>query len=62
MGTQTLTDLDQRIRKLRQQTQGLEGAVLEKSDPKRYAEACAELKTAMREHYLLLYGNSVSMP
>jgi len=62
MTTQTLTELDQQIRQLRQQTQGLEGAVLEKSDPQRYAAVTAELEAAMREHYLLLYGNSVSMP
>ena len=62
MSTESLTELDQRIRQLRQQTQGLQGAVLEKSDPQRFAEVTAELEAAMHEHYLLLYGNSVLMP
>ena len=54
--------LDQRIRELNSQLEGVPGAVLREVDAQAWAEKQAELQAAMREYYQLFYGDSVSMP
>jgi hypothetical protein len=54
--------LDQRIRELNAELQGVPGAVLREVDAQAWADKQAELQAAMREYYQLFYGDSVSMP
>ena len=62
MREQPIQQLDQRIRQLNLELEGVAGAVLREVDPQRYAEKHAELQQAVRDYYQLLYGDSVSMP
>ena len=57
-----VTELDERIRRLRAETSGVQGAVLKEADPQSYASKIAELNAAMREFYQTFYGDRVSMP
>lgn len=57
-----VTELDERIRRLRGETSGVRGAVLKEADPQAYARMSAELDDAMREFYQTFYGDRVSMP
>jgi hypothetical protein len=57
-----VSELDERIRRLRTETSGVQGAVLKEADPQAYARKIEELNTAMREYYQTFYGDRVSMP
>lgn len=57
-----VSDLDERIRRLRAETSGVQGAVLKEADPQAYARKTEELNAAMREFYQTFYGDRVSMP
>ena len=57
-----IRELDARIRELRAQTSGVEGAVLREADPEGYARKQVELAAAMRDYYHAFYGDRVSMP
>lgn len=54
--------LDQRIRELNAELEGVPGAVLREVDAGLWEAKQAELQAAMREYYQLFYGDSVSMP
>lgn len=53
----SVTELDERIRRLRAETTGVPGAVLKVVEPQTYARKLAELSIAMREHYQTFYGD-----
>jgi hypothetical protein len=57
-----VSELDERIRHLRAETSGVQGAVLKEADPQAYARKTSELDDAMREFYQTFYGDRVSMP
>ena len=57
-----VSELDERIRRLRAETSAVQGAVLKEADPQAYARKSAELNAAMREFYQTFYGDRVSMP
>ena len=54
--------LDERIRRLRAELEGLRGAVLRETDLPAYQQKQQELQDAMRDYYNTLYGDRVSMP
>jgi hypothetical protein len=54
--------LDQRIRELNAELEGVPGAVLREVDMQAWTDKQAALQAAMREYYRLFYGDSVSMP
>ena len=58
----TVSELDARIRRLRADTSGVQGAVLQEVDPQSYSNKKEELAEAMREFYQTFYGDRVSMP
>ena len=57
-----VSELDERIRHLRAETSGVQGAVLKEVDPQAYLHKQEELAAAMREFYQTFYGDRVSMP
>ena len=58
----SLSNLDETIRGLRADLDGVKGAVLREVDPQKYENKQQALQDAMREYYQLLYGDRVSMP
>jgi hypothetical protein len=54
--------LDQRIRALNAELEGVPGAVLREVDAQAWHDRQAALQAAMWEYYRLFYGDSVSMP
>lgn len=62
MTTDAIQNLDETIRRLRSELDGVQGAVLHEVDAKAYQRKQAELQAAMREYYQTLYGDRVSMP
>lgn len=61
--TQTaINDLDEKIRLLRSELDGVRGAVLRQTDPVVYWQKEQQLKAAMHEYYSMFYGDRVSMP
>jgi hypothetical protein len=57
-----VSELDERIRRLRTALSGVPGAVLKEVEPQTYARKSMELEAAMREFYQTFYGDRVSMP
>jgi hypothetical protein len=57
-----INELDEKIRLLRSELDGVRGAVLRQTDPVAYQRKEQEMKTAMHEYYSMFYGNRVSMP
>ena len=62
MTTSSVNDLDERIRSLRADLDGVRGAVLREIDKGAYQRKQRELEAAMREYYQTFYGDRVSMP
>lgn len=58
----SVTELDERIRRLRMETSGVQGAVLKEVDPQAYIRKISELEASMREFYQSFYGDRVSLP
>lgn len=58
----SVSKLDERIRRLRAETSGVQGAVLKEAEPQIYAHRLLELEAAMREFYQAFYGDRVSLP
>lgn len=58
----SVSELDERIRRLRAALSGVQGAVLKEAEPQTYARKSMELEAAMREFYQSFYGDRVSMP
>ena len=62
MKTDSIHNLDETIRRLRAELDGVQGAVLREIDAEAYQQKQAELQAAMREYYQTFYGDRVSMP
>ncbi len=62
MSTDPIHNLDEIIRRLQTELDGVQGAVLREVNADAYQRKQAELQAAMREYYQTLYGDRVSMP
>ena len=57
-----VNELDEKIRNLRADLDGVRGAVLRETNMEAYQQKQRELDVAMREYYQTFYGDRVSMP
>ena len=58
--TMELRKIDERLRQLRRETSGLEGAVLQQADPHAYAAKMEELAALTHEYFRYFYGETAS--
>ncbi len=56
--TMELQEIDKKLRQLRRETSGLEGAVLRAADPQAYAAKMAELAALTHEYFRYFFGGT----
>lgn len=56
--TMELQEIDKRLRQLRRETSGLEGAMLRKADPRAYAAKMEELAVLTHEYFRYFFGKT----